>query len=117
MARWPRLSIRPSATRPARHIARFLLVAAYTGTRAGAIGGAAFEPTPGHGWIDLKTGLYYRKEQGTIETNKRQPTILVPRRLLMHLRRWKRANPDQKYVVEFCGKPVKEVNNTNGYMG
>lgn len=96
--------------RPLRHIARFLLVAAYTGTRAGAIGGAAFEPTPGHGWIDLKTGLFYRKDQNAIETNKRQPTILIPRRLLMHLRRWKKANPDQKFVVQFRGKPVKEVN-------
>jgi integrase len=102
----------PVATpkRPLRHIARFLLVGVYTGTRASAIGGAAFEPTPGHGWIDLKTGLYYRKDQNAIETNKRQPTILIPRRLLMHLRRWKRANPKQKFVVEFRGKPVKEVN-------
>lgn len=102
----------PVATpkRPLRHIARFLLVAAYTGTRAGAIGGAAFEPTPGHGWIDLRSGLFYRKDQNAIETNKRQPTILIPRRLLMHLRRWKRANPAMKFVVEFRGRPVKEVN-------
>lgn len=100
----------PSKKKPMRHLARFLLVAAYTGTRAGSIGGAAFEPTPGHGWIDLRTGLFYRKDQNSIETNKRQPTILIPRRLLMHLRRWKRANPAQQFVVEFRGKPVKEVN-------
>ncbi len=103
-----------SSKRPARHIARFLLIGAYTGTRASAIGGAAFEPTPGHGWIDLKTGLYYRKDQNEIETNKRQPTILVPRRLLMHLRRWKRLNPEQRFVVEWHSRPVKEVNNGFG---
>jgi integrase len=99
-----------SSKRPARHIARFMLVGAYTGTRASAIAGAAFEPTPGCGWIDLKTGLYYRKDQSEIESTKRQPTILIPRRLLMHLRRWKRANPKQKFVVEFRGKPIREVN-------
>lgn len=99
-----------SKKRPARHIARFLLVGVYTGRRASAICSAAFEPTPGYGWIDLRLGHYYRADQNELETNKRQPTILVPRRLLMHLRRWKRANPKQKFVVEFRGKPVSEVN-------
>lgn len=28
----------------------------------------------------------------------------------MHVRRWKRLNPDQKFVVEWNGKPVVEVN-------
>lgn len=99
-----------SKKRPARHIARFLLVGVYTGRRASAICEAAFEPTPGYGWIDLKRGLYYRADQHEVETNKRQPTILIPRRLLMHLRRWKRLNPKQKFVVEFRGRPVREVN-------
>lgn len=96
--------------RPARHIARFMLVGAYTGTRASAIAGAAFEPTAGHGWIDLKTGLYYRRDQNEQESSKRTPTILIPRRLLMHLRRWKRTNPEQTFVVEYRGKPVREIN-------
>jgi integrase len=99
-----------SKRRPWRHIARFLLVGAYTGTRAAAIAGAAFEPTRGHGWIDVKTGLFYRAQEGAVQTNKRQPTILVPRRLLRHIRRWKRKNPNQRFVVEWNGKPVTEVN-------
>lgn len=96
--------------RTARHIARFLLVGVYTGTRASAIAGAALEPTPGHGWIDLKTGLFYRRDQNEIESTKRTPTILIPRRLLLHLRRWKQANPAQRFVVEHRGKPVAEIN-------
>lgn len=99
-----------SKRRPWRHLARFLLIGVYTGTRAAAIGGAAFQPTPGHGWIDLKTGLYYRAEEGAKESTKRQPTILIPRRLLMHIRRWKRKNPKQQFVVEWNGKPVGETN-------
>lgn len=99
-----------SSKRPMRHVARFMLVGVYTGSRAAAICGAAFEPTPGHGWIDLKSGLFYRRDQNEVETTKRQPTILVPRRLLMHLRRWKRKNPKQRYVIEFNGKPISQVN-------
>lgn len=98
-----------SKRRPWRHIARFLLIGIYTGTRAAAIAGAAFSPTPGHGWIDLRTGLYYRAAEGAVETNKRQPTILLPKRLLLHIRRWKRKNPMQKFVVEWNGKPVSDV--------
>jgi integrase len=96
--------------RPLRHLARFLLIGVYTGSRASAIAGAAFEPTPGHGWIDLKTGLFYRRDQAEIESSKRTPTILIPRRLLVHLRRWKRSNPEQRFVIEYRGRPVKEVN-------
>lgn len=99
-----------SPNRPSRHIARFLLIGAYTGTRAAAIGMAAFKPTPGHGWIDLKHGLYYRRDQMETESNKRTPTVLIPRRLLMHLRRWRTKNPQQRFVIEWRGKPVKEVN-------
>lgn len=99
-----------SSKRPMRHVARFLLVGVYTGSRAAAICGAAFTPTPGHGWIDLRSGLFYRKDQNEVETNKRQPTVLVPRRLLIHLRRWKRKNPTQKFVVEFNGKPIEKIN-------
>lgn len=105
-----------SSKRPARHIARFLLVAAYTGTRAAAIGSAGLEPSTENGWIDLKTGRYYRAAEGAVETNKRQPTVVIPRRLLMHIRRWKKANPSMKWVVEYRGKPVNEVNKGFGVL-
>src|SRR5450759_4755653 len=41
-----------TARATAQHVARFILVALYTGTRAGAICGAAFKPTVGRGWVD-----------------------------------------------------------------
>jgi hypothetical protein len=34
-------------------------------------------------------GVYYRRAQRTQETNKRQPPMPIPPRLLAHLRRWK----------------------------
>jgi hypothetical protein len=85
-------------------------VAAYTGTRTAAIGAAGFVPSTENGWIDLRTGRFYRAAEGAVETKKRQPTVVIPRRLLMHIRRWKKANPTMKWVVEYRGKPVAEVN-------
>ena len=47
-----------------RHVARFILVGLYTGTRSGAICGAALTPAIGRGWVDLDAGLFYRKALG-----------------------------------------------------
>ena len=44
-----------------RHIARFMLVALYTGTRSGAICGAAIRPAIGRGYVDLVEGVFYRR--------------------------------------------------------
>jgi integrase len=93
--------------RPRQHIARFILVALYTGTRAGAVCGAALESTPGHGWIDLKRGVFYRRPASKLETKKRQPPVPLPGRLLAHLRRWKRNG--QRFVVEWDHVPIKRI--------
>lgn len=39
-----------------KHVARFILIGLYTGTRSGAICGAAYMPTLGRGWLDLERG-------------------------------------------------------------
>ena len=56
-------------------MARFILVGLYTGTRSGAICGAALTLAIGRGWVDLDAGLFYRKALGDRQTKKRQPTI------------------------------------------
>lgn len=93
-----------------RHIARFILVALYTGTRAGAVCGAALEPTTGRGWIDLENGVFYRRAAGQRETKKRQTPVRLPPRLLAHLRRWKRLRIAKHAAVEWNGKTVKRIN-------
>ncbi|WP_116653998.1 site-specific integrase [Pelagibacterium sediminicola] len=107
---------RPTGRRTAHHIARFLLIGLYTGTRAGAIGSAAFEQTDGAGWVDIEAGVFYRQAVGKRKTNKRQTPVRLPKRLLAHIRRWKRVNPDQKYVIEWNGQPVREVNKGFGVV-
>lgn len=100
----------PSDRATAQHVARFILVALYTGTRAGAICGAALEPTTGRGWVDLDNGVFYRRPAGKRETKKRQPAVRLPPRLLAHLRRWKRLKLSRKAIVEWNGAPVKRIN-------
>ena len=97
----------PTGRRTRRHVARFILVALYTGTRAGAVCSAALQPTEGRGWIDLGRGIFYRRPQGERETKKRRPPVPLPHRLLAHLRRWKRQG--QRFAVEWNKRAVKDV--------
>jgi integrase len=95
--------------RPLRHIARFILIGLYTGTRAGAIASASPYAEPGRSYVDLERGIFYRKAIGKRATKKRQPPAPIPPRLLAHLRRWKDRKLVATYFVEFNGKPVGSV--------
>jgi integrase len=92
-----------------RHVARFILVGLYTGTRLSAICGAALMPTVGRGHVDLDQGVFYRRAIGRRQTKKRQPPVKLPPRLLAHLRRWAARGIAKKAVIEWNGKPVKSV--------
>lgn len=99
----------PTEKRPLRHLARFILIGLYTGTRASAIASASPESLPGRSYVDLDAGLYYRLPLGQLPSNKRQPTVPVPPRLLAHMRRWQSKGLIMNYFVEFNGRPVKSV--------
>lgn len=92
---------------PRKHIARFILIALYTGTRKTAILNASFEREFGRGHIDLESGLWHRRGVGVRATKKRQTPIPIPRGLLAHMRRW-RAN-GQTFAVEYSGCSVERV--------
>jgi len=93
---------------PRRHIVRFILIALYTGTRSKVVTQASFVKELGRPFINLKTGMFYRRPEDMAEkSKKRRPTITVPDRLLAHLRRWARLGA--RYAVEVNGKPVKRV--------
>jgi integrase len=76
---------KPTDRRSRQRVARFILVAVYTGTRASAVCGAALRSTVGHGWIDLERGVFYRRPAGRRENKKRQPPVPLPDELLAHL--------------------------------
>jgi len=79
-----------SQKRPLIHLARFILLGLYTGTRAGAIASASTVRDHGRSFVDLDAGIFYRLAQGKKPTNKRQPPVPIAPRLLAHLRRWQR---------------------------
>ncbi|GLR92469.1 hypothetical protein ACVMFA_007235 [Bradyrhizobium liaoningense] len=101
----------PVATnrRPLRHIARFVLIGLYTGTRAGAIATASPYAVSGRSYVDLERGIFYRKAIGKRATKKRQTPAPIPPRLLAHLRRWWNRKLIADCFVEFNGKPVASV--------
>jgi integrase len=92
-----------------KHVARFILVGLYTGTRHAAICSAAFYPVVGRGYINLEAGVFHRQRQGAKKTKKRQPPVRVPTRLLAHLRRWHRLGIARNAVIEWNGKPIMSV--------
>lgn len=115
-----------SDRRTGQHVARFMLVALYTGTRSSAICGAAIRPTPGHGFVDLDRGVFFRRSSEAKITKKRQPPVRLPSRLVAHMRRWrdtelviKTKNRGKSrnlgkmisndFVVEWNGKPVGSI--------
>ncbi len=99
----------PTSRRPLRHLARFVLLGIYSGTRAGAIAAASPIAAIGRSYVDLERGHYYRLKQGRAKTNKRQPTVPIPLRLLAHLRRWHRMDPEANHFVEYNGRAVSSV--------
>lgn len=94
---------------PLRHIARFVLMALYTGTRPGAILTASPIRGAGRSFVDIEQGIFYRHAQGRQFTNKRQPPVPIPPRLLAHMRRWLRRGSIKDHFVEWGGKPVQSI--------
>jgi len=96
------------------HVARFILIGLYTGTRSAAICGAGFAPEPGRGWIDLERGVFYRRGQGVKETAKRQTPVRLPGRLLAHIRRWHELSPGKDAVIEFNDRSIGSIRKAFG---
>ncbi len=85
---WKSLSGSARANR--RHLRRLILIGVYTGTRPGILVRLRWAPSDTDPWVDLNGGWLRRrgrleKEQPT----KRQPICRLPRRLMVHLRRWR----------------------------
>jgi len=98
-----------TAWRTSPHVARFILIGIYTGTRSGAIFTASLSQVSGRGYIDTKTGIFYRKAFGKKATKKRQPPIILPGRILAHIRRWQRLGLCNKALIEYHGEPITRI--------
>lgn len=90
-----------------KHLARFILIGLYTGTRKDAILRMGFEPNTVGGWFDLDRGVMYRKSNSERSTNKRRTPSRIPRQLAAHLRRWKAEGC--AWAVEYQGARIGDI--------
>lgn len=98
---------KPQARDRARHLAYFILIGLYTGTRKEAILSLAFAPHTSGGWVDVEKGVMYRAAQDMRLTAKRKPPVKMPRKLLGHMRRLKAKG--QRWVVQYNGARIADI--------
>lgn len=93
------------AARHTPHLARFLLIGFYTGSRAGAILDLQWK------WVDFRVGVLHRREPGSPERKgKRRPPLKLGRRILAHLRRWRALDDgSSNYVIHYKGGRVTKL--------
>ncbi|WP_371743851.1 site-specific integrase [Mangrovicoccus sp. HB161399] len=92
----------------ATHLAKFILIGLYTGTRKTAILQLRFMPHTGGGHVDTERGMMYRRGAGQVESKKKRPPAKIAPRLLGHLRAWER-NGKGRHVIEFDGNGVGSI--------
>lgn len=106
--------------RPQYHVARFILICLYTGTRHDATLKLRWQrANAAGGWIDLDDQILYRKGDGEGETNKRRPPLRIPLRLLNHLRIWRKQSVlgPIEYNGEMIAKMKTGFNNARDRAG
>jgi integrase len=91
------------------HLQRFIVTALYTGTRSGAVLKLSWLASTTTGFVDLERGVLYRSGSAQRKTNKRQPPVAIPDRLLAHLKRWKRMDGNIRHVIHWNGASVQSV--------
>lgn len=119
-AKWERY--RPGIN---RHLARFILLGLYTGSRKSVMLDVQWMANLTGGWVDLDRSVLYRKPPEQVETKKKKPPARLGRRIVAHLRRWQRLDdvarermaqrdPDKaralfRYIVAWRGKHVASI--------
>ena len=100
--------LRSARARRYHHIAHFILISIYTGTRkAAALNLKLYGPATHGGWFDLESGLLFRRGRGEKVTNKRRTPSRVPRQLLAHANRWQAMG--QTWAIEYQGNRVLDI--------
>ena len=104
----------PTKKRPLLHIARFILLGVYTGSRPSSILGLSWDDKEGCGWVDLENRLIYRHADGSAETSKRQPPVPISPKLHRLLRLWARSDNKHGPLIRFAGEPIKSTKTALG---
>lgn len=82
-----------------RHLARFILLGLATGSRRGALLDVQWIANTTGGWIDVDRGVMHRRAEGAGESKKRRPPVRLGKKILAHLRRWKRMDMEARAAI------------------
>lgn len=100
------------AARRYQHMRRMILLGLYTGSRPGVILSLRWDQ------VDLDAGILSRAKKGEVlSQRKRKPKVRLGRRILAHLRRWKRLDGDHVLVCHFTDPwhpGAREVGDPHG---
>jgi integrase len=89
--------------KPYLHLRRFILLGLYTGSRPGVLLALRWDQ------IDLGSAVMSRLPRGAKpDPKKRAPKVKLGRRILAHMRRWKRLDGEIKFVCHYEGRPVED---------
>ena len=90
------------AAKPNVHLRRFILLGLYTGSRPGNWLSLTWDQ------VDLQHGSL-RRTLSAQDAKKRAPPVRLGRRILAHLRRWRRLDGQHiKYVCHYEGRAVED---------
>ena len=98
------------------HLTRFVLLGVYTGSRPGVLPKLRWTPSDDSAWVDLDRGWIFRRgRQEPDKPTKRRPMHRIPKRLLSHLRRWRRQDEALSLEREMRGlEPIDTVLHHGG---
>jgi integrase len=106
------LSLSGSSKANRQHLRRFILIGLYTGSRAGVIKRLSWTESLQDPWVDLDAGIIYRRGRNERDSKtKRRPLVKLPKKLIAHLRRWKKQDAEKgaATVLHHGGQPVASV--------
>jgi integrase len=93
------------------HVARFILIGIYTGTRHDAITKLRWRESMSGGHVDNGRSVLHRRGSHERETSKRRPPLRIPDRLRGFLTRWERIDAvfECTHVITYNGQSILKM--------
>lgn len=91
------------------HLARFILLGLYTGTRHDALLRLRWHASRDAGWVDVATAVLHRKGEDERQTRKKRTAARIPHRLMAHIRIWQASDlaaGPQAAIIRWKGRPI-----------
>lgn len=92
------------------HVARFILIGIYTGTRHAAILKLRWDAALIGGHCDLSKGILFRRGSAERETSKARPPVRLNRRLHSRMARWAKMDYGTvSHVIHYQGQRIAKM--------